>query len=184
MKTGAPRLTIQDLSEELLAPDLEGYAKDFFYLVRLSEDRARDFFEQARWPRGPICPACKGKDIRRSTLPPPWKGHYDCDKCDARFMVTTGTPMEGSPLPLRKWLLGTYLLCCVGRPISALELGKILKLPYYVSWRLTKKVGHVMGFVPALQAGASCPNVERAIERLVKTNGHGNGNGNGAARKA
>lgn len=171
MKTGAPRLTVQDLSEEMLDPDLEGYAKDFFYLVRLTEDCARDFFEQARWPRGPVCPACKSKDIRRSPLPPPWRGHYDCDRCDARFMVTTGTPLEGSPLPLRKWLLAAYLLCCVNRRISAAELAKILKLRYYASWSLVKKLGHVMGFVRPLEADACCPNVERAIERLVRTNG-------------
>lgn len=167
MKNGiaVPELTLESLSEDLLAADLDGDAKNFFYLVRLSEDRARDFFEQARWPRGPACVACKRKDVSRVRFTGPWRGHYACDRCDACFMVTTGTILEGSPLPLRTWLLAAYLLSCIENHVNAVQLARILKLNYTSSWRLAKKVGRAVD--PQGKPFGRCSNVEEAVERLM-----------------
>lgn len=162
---GAPYMTLESLSEELLAADLEGDAKYFFYLVQLTEDRARDFFEQARWPRGASCIECRRKEISKVKFDGQWRGHYECDRCGTRFMVSTGTILEGSPLPLRTWLLAAYLLSCVRSHITAVQLSRILKLSYNVSGRLVNKVAHAVD--PRGRCFKACSNVERAVERLV-----------------
>lgn len=166
MKNGlAPELTLESLSEELLGADLDGHAKEFFYLVQLSEERATDFFEQARWPRGPVCLTCRRKTVSRARLQEHWRGRYECDRCGAQFMVTTGTALEGSPVPLRTWLLAAYLLSCVRCHVNAVQLGRILHLSYHCTWRLARKVA--LAVDPRGRPFGRCANVEEAVERLM-----------------
>lgn len=163
----SPRLTIEDLSEELLGPDPEGEAKDYLYLVSLNEDAARAFFESTRWPRGPSCPSCRKKDIY-PLRHPAQEGQYGCERCEKRFNVKMGTLLEGSQVPLKKWLLATYLLACSSRRLSALQLARIVDLHYETAWRVARKIGCAIGFTRAMDSPAPCNNVQAALERLMR----------------
>lgn len=112
-----------------------------------TEESARDFFENLRWPNGPVCPHCGncdqeriykvtaniGKKIRA--------GLYKCAECSDQFTVTVGTVMEDSHIPLNKWLIAFYIMCASKTQVSALQLQRQLELGSYRSaWFLCHRI--------------------------------------------
>src|SRR6266513_1985112 len=106
-----------------------------------TDEKARDYLEQIRWPNGVVCPHlnCKNADQKRI-----WKieenaekkiraGLYQCAKCKKQFTVTVGTIFEDSHIPLRKWLIAWYLLCSSKKGISSLQIQRMLGLGSYRS---------------------------------------------------
>lgn len=89
------------------------YAGIFLELEQ--EDAARTKLEQLRWPKGTCCPRCGShtrihKQSRRGV-----PGYYRCPATHVRpgsdgvgrplvFTVRTGTALEGSNMPLAKWV--------------------------------------------------------------------------------
>lgn len=102
-----------------------------------TEETARAYFEQMRWPNGPVCPHC-GSAKNNYTLTPNKKarireGLYKCGTCGDRFSVTVGTVMESSHIPLHKWLIAFYMMCASKTQISALQLQRQLEIGSYRS---------------------------------------------------
>lgn len=112
-----------------------------------TEEAARDYFEQLRWPSGPVCPHCGNSDDSRI-----WKvtanadkkiraGLYKCAECNDQFTVTIGTVMEDSHIPLNKWLIAFYIMCASKTQVSALQLQRQLELGSYRSaWFLCHRI--------------------------------------------
>jgi transposase-like protein len=102
-----------------------------------TDEAARAYLEEIRWPHGVICPHCrngnqdkfweikanKGKSIRA--------GLRQCVECKKQFTVTVGTIFEDSHIPLRKWLVAWYLLCSSKKGISSLQIQRMLGLGSY-----------------------------------------------------
>lgn len=63
--------------------------------------------EPVRRPRGPVCPKC-GNVGQTST--PGWAFYHRCKACAAVFTAASGTPLEGTHLPMRTWFAASYLL--------------------------------------------------------------------------
>src|SRR5690606_41182641 len=83
-----------------------------------SETDCRTWLEAARWPNGVRCLRCSSELVRRlwlSTRP----GQFNCRGCRYRFSVTSGTPLHGTHLPLRTWLLAMYLMATFTHSVSA-----------------------------------------------------------------
>lgn len=117
----------------------------------LSEDQAREYFEQIRWPDGPACPHCnstkwiklQGKAVR--------PGLYKCHggDCGKQFTATVNTILEDSHLPIRTWMMAFALLCSAKKGISALQLQRELGLGSYRSaWHLCHRIRHAMAKEP------------------------------------
>lgn len=117
------------------------------------EEAARTWFESVRWPDGVSdCPRCGvvGESYHvTSEKPMP----YRCRACDRYFSVRTGTVMESSRLPLRKWVVAIYLF---HRPkgISSLQLARDIGVTQKTAWFLLhrlreahRKTGVVLGGV-------------------------------------
>ena len=71
------------------------------------EEAARQWFEAARWPNGPVCPHCKSeKHYATKKL-----GRYRCaaPACRKDFTVMTGTVMERSHAKLTQWAAAFHL---------------------------------------------------------------------------
>lgn len=168
MRHALSSLTLESLSEELLAPEVEGDAKGYLYLVRMDECCAREFFENARWPRGPACVRCRSKSVDRAHGSFAFPGLYECGKCHGRFTVRTDTVLEEMKSPFQKCLRGIFLLCCSGRQISSAELGRILAVEYEPARTIVRLVGSVLGFDQAGRCDATSANVERAVSMLLK----------------
>lgn len=106
------------------------------------EDSCRTYLEKLRWPEGPICPKCSGKEIARV------QGRESvlrCTSCQQQFTVTAGTVFNDSHLPLSKWFIATYLICESKKGISALQLKHILGIGgYKTAWYLCHRIRSAM----------------------------------------
>jgi transposase-like protein len=105
------------------------------------EDKAREWLEARVWPNGPVCPHCgaideatlmKGKSHR--------PGLYQCNACREPFTVTVGTLYERSKIPLNKWLAATHLMMASKKGMSALQISRMLGLPYKTAWFLCHRI--------------------------------------------
>ncbi|MDE2862551.1 MAG: IS1595 family transposase [Chloroflexota bacterium] len=103
------------------------------------EQSAREWFEETRWPDGPICPRCdSGERVSqvRSGKPLPWR----CLDCKKFFSVKVGTVMEQSPLPLRKWVVGVYLMTASLKGVSSMKLHRDLGITQKSAWFMTQRI--------------------------------------------
>ena len=112
-----------------------------------TEEAAREYFENQRWPNGPFCPHCGNcaqDRIHKLTPSPKAKvraGLYKCAECRETFTVTVGTVMEDSHIPLNKWLMGFYMMCASKTQVSALQLQRQLEIGSYRSaWFMCHRI--------------------------------------------
>ena len=71
------------------------------------EDTARAWFEGIQWAGGRYCGHCGSMNTKPVPNAKPMP--YWCTDCQSYFSVRTGTAIEKSRLPLRKWAFATYL---------------------------------------------------------------------------
>ena len=96
------------------------------------EESAAKWFEETRWPNGRHCPHCGGfdtKDVPNAKPMPYW-----CRDCQSYFSVRTGTAIEKSRLPLRKWVFATYLFVTSLKGVSSMKLHRDLKVTQKTAW--------------------------------------------------
>ena len=135
-----------------------------------TEDSARDYLEQIRWPEGTVCPHCGAKDGRKLNPRPESptharKGLHQCGGCRRQFSVTVGTLFEDAHTPLHKWLKAIYLMCASGKGVSAAQLKRDLDLgSYRTAWSMRHRIRW------ALQKGPNPVGLpwDRVVESLLK----------------
>jgi transposase-like protein len=97
-----------------------------------NEDVALAFVANLRWPDGPVCPKCGGKNVGFLSTRRVWKCRAkDCNK---QFSVKVGTVFEDSPLPLSKWLPALWMLANCKNGISSYELHRALGVTQKSAW--------------------------------------------------
>jgi transposase-like protein len=114
---------------------------------------ARRYLEALLWPDGPVCAHCRaaGKATAlkgKSTRP----GLYWCNACRKPFSATVGTVYEGSKVPLHIWLYANHQLCSSKKPISRLQLARMLGVTYKTAWFMAF---HIREAMVAISDGAS-----------------------------
>lgn len=110
-------------------------AFDFFARIP-DEDAARAYLASARWPKGPVCIHCEHTavyTIRSGKL-------YSCKKCHKQFTVRTGTVMEDSKIPLKKWIFAMYLLTISRKGVSSVQLAKELGVTQKSAWFMAHRI--------------------------------------------
>jgi len=96
------------------------------------------------------CPYCGSVDIVNFG----WKQNkphirrYLCNTCGRIFNDLTKTPMNGSKLSLKEWILIIYLFFVRNEPIA--EIARIIKRPYPTVWNAVKKLKKPNGFTAYL----------------------------------
>ena len=103
------------------------------------ESSAREWFESIRWPNGKrFCPRCSSKKTNsvKSEKPMP----YWCSDCRSYFSVKVGTVMESSKLPLRKWVVGIYLIITNLKGVSSMKLHRDLGIKQSTAWLMAQKI--------------------------------------------
>jgi transposase-like protein len=103
-----------------------------------TEDKCRAFLEGLRWPDGIECPRCSGKRCYSDAA------QWECASCDYTFSVTSGTMLHDTHLPLRKWLVATYLMVEAKKGISALQLKRTMGVAYKTAWYLSHRLRAAM----------------------------------------
>src|ERR687890_1054002 len=79
---------------------------------------ATTFLAKLRWPEGPVCPRCGGKEHSYLSTRRVWK----CKKCKKQFSVKVGTIFEGSNISLDKWICAIWLITSAKNGISSYEV--------------------------------------------------------------
>jgi transposase-like protein len=104
-----------------------------------SHEAAREWFEQTRWPDGPVCPHCGTVGHAYATKRP---GLYRCAEAECRqdFTITSRTVMERSKIPLNKWAMAFYLMASSKKGVSAHQLHRALGLSYQTAWFMCHRI--------------------------------------------
>jgi transposase-like protein len=107
-----------------------------------NEEAARQWFETARWPHGPICPTC-GSVKHYATKKP---GRYRCaeKECRRDFTIMTRTVMERSHAKLTQWAAAFHMAASSKKGFSAHQLHRELGCQYNTAWFLHHRVMEAM----------------------------------------
>lgn len=125
------------------------------------ENTAREALEAIRWPNGPFCHHCGSVKFYATKK----LGRYRCAERECRkdFTVTTGTVMERSHIPLRKWVEGFAIMCESKKGVSSLQLQRHLKISYKAAWFMSHRIREAMregGMTPPPMFGGGGKIVE------------------------
>jgi len=88
---------------------------------------------------------------------------YMCNRCGRVFNDLTGTPMNGSKLSIREWVVIAYLYLVRDEPIFS--IARILGRPYPTIWNAISKLKKMNGFVPHLASVLALLEFERVAGR-------------------
>ena len=126
-----------------------------------NDDKCREALQKLRWPDGVGCTRCGDMDV----LELPKQNRWECKGCGYQFSVMSGTIMNDSHLPLRKWFLAIYLMCESRKGMSANQLKRTLGVSYKTAWYLCHRIRSAMGHDPMV--GPSLVGVVEVDETLV-----------------
>ena len=102
-----------------------------------TDDAARKWFEAKIWPEGRHCPRCGSErtcEASHKYMP------YWCRDCRSYFSVKTGTVMERSPLPLRKWVYAIYLHLSSLKGVSSMKLHRDIDVTQKTAWYMLQRI--------------------------------------------
>jgi len=111
------------------------------YDLALSEEMCISFVYQMKWPDGFRCPRCYHTEayvIRTRRLP-----LYQCRSCRHQTSLTKGTIMEGSRLPLHKWVAALHYVAS-DAGVNAVKLTEIIGVAYHTAWTMLRSIREVI----------------------------------------
>ena len=65
---------------------------------------------------------------------------YWCSDCRSYFSVKTGSVMEGSPLPLRKWVYAIYMHLTSLKGVSSMKLHRDIGVTQKTAWFMLQRI--------------------------------------------
>ena len=100
-----------------------------------TEDSAREWFEAKIWPNGRHCPRCGSTGAATHAKMPDW-----CSDCRSYFSARTGSVMEGSKLPYRKWAWAIYLHLTSLKGVSSMKLHRDISVSQPTAWYRLQRI--------------------------------------------
>ena len=102
------------------------------------ETAATKWFESILWKGERPCPHCGSLNTmeRKSGKPMP----YRCRDCKSYFSIRTGTVLERSHIPLRKWVWAIYLWATNLKGVSSMKLHRDLKITQKSAWFMAHRL--------------------------------------------
>jgi transposase-like protein len=137
-----------------------------------NEASAIKYFEDLRWGGTVRCVKCGSDNVLRGRQKKRKRQLWYCHACHHQFSVTSGTIMNSTKLPLRKWLFAYHLMGASKKGISALQLSRMLRISYKATWHLCHRIRETMGFEPERFSG-TVETDEAYIGGKKKGHGHG-----------
>ena len=107
-----------------------------------TEDAAREWFESRIWPSGRCCGHCGSLRTCKASHA---KMPYWCTDCRSYFSVRTGTALESSKLPLRKWAFAIYLEITSLKSVSSMKLHRDLEISQKSAWFMLHRIRETWG---------------------------------------
>ena len=78
---------------------------------------------------------------------------YRCRDCRKHFSVRTGTVMQQSGLPVRKWVIAIYLCSTNLKGVSSMKLHRDRKITQKTAWLLAHRIRETMSLPPDMFNG-------------------------------
>ena len=107
------------------------------------EAKATKHMEADRWQDGAYCPHCGSLNVHKMAGKTQ-AGMFLCNACREKFTVRTGSIFARSHIPLRKWIMATYLMAASKKGMSALQLSRMLGLSYESTWFMCHRIRESM----------------------------------------
>ena len=101
------------------------------------ETAARQWFEQMIWNGERCCGHCGSLRTRNASHA---KMPYWCSDCRSYFSVRTGTALESSRLPLRKWAIAIYLEVTSLKSLSSMKLHRDIGVSQRAAWFMLHRI--------------------------------------------
>lgn len=98
--------------------------------------------EQARWPRGFVCPCCTHTGY--SVFKVGSHNMFQCQACRHQTSLIAGTLFQSTKLPLTIWFLAIYFISQAKTGLSALALKRHLGVSYPTAWLIHHKLMEAM----------------------------------------
>ena len=108
-------------------------------------ETSEKWFEDNRWPDGPVCHRCKSDRVRsvnHPTMP------YRCRKCYKFFSVKMGTVMQGSNIGYREWAIAIYLFTTGLKGTSSMKLHRDLGITQKSAWYMAHRLREAFDVSP------------------------------------
>lgn len=106
-----------------------------------NEQAAASVFEACRWPGGFECPSCAdGARVRRIAGASTPSGSFKCYSCQRRFTVRTGTVLEGSHIPLSRWLRAILLVAGGGKRLGCKHIEEVCEVAPRIARTMRRKL--------------------------------------------
>ena len=96
------------------------------------EASAIAWFEAVVWPDGRTCGKCGSTETKEVPNAKPMP--YWCKDCRSYFSVKTGTALERSKVPLRKWAIAIYLEMTNLKSVSSMKLHRDIGVTQSTAW--------------------------------------------------
>ena len=97
-----------------------------------NEEAATTWFEAQVWGGERCCPKCGSATT--SEVPNAKPMPYWCTDCRSYFSVRTGTALERSKVPLRKWAFAIYIVTTSLKSVSSMKLHRDLGVTQKTAW--------------------------------------------------
>ena len=107
------------------------------------EGAARKWFEATVWPDGERC--CLRCGSTRTTKASHKTMPYWCSDCRKYFSVKTGTALEASNIPLRKWAWAIYLEITSLKGVSSMKLRRDIGVSQKTAWFMLHRIREAFG---------------------------------------
>ena len=102
------------------------------------EATATKWFEAQVWPTGRCCGHCGS--VATKTVPHAKPMPYWCRDCRSYFSVRTGTALERSRVPLRKWAIAIYLDLTSLKSVSSMKLHRDIGVTQATAWFMLHRI--------------------------------------------
>ena len=115
----------------------EGLALTALMDVFPDDAAATRWFESVVWPTGRCCGHCGSTrtcSASHQFMP------YWCSDCRSYFSVRTGTAIERSKIPLRKWAIAIYLEMTSLKGVSSMKLHRDLGISQKSAWFMLHRI--------------------------------------------
>ena len=103
-----------------------------------NENAATKWFEGQVWPSGRCCGHCGSTSTSETPNAKPMP--YWCPDCRSYFSVRTGTTIERSKIPLRKWAIAIYMELTSLKGVSSMKLHRDLGISQKSSWFMLHRI--------------------------------------------
>ena len=104
-----------------------------------TEEAAVSWFEDSIWPDGERhCGHCGSERTREVPNAKPMP--YWCTDCRSYFSVRTGTPMQNSRVPMRKWAIAIYLCLTSLKSVSSMKLHRDIGVSQATAWFMLHRI--------------------------------------------